>query len=314
MTDPFPPLPATRGQPRVTLGMPVYNGERFIEEALESLLAQTYENFELLISDNASTDRTTEICRDYASRDSRIRYRRNEKNLGFAINQNSVIQHATGEFFLLTHHDDVRLPTYLDRTIEVLDQDPGVVVCYTYTRDIDDHGEFLPRRDPELRLAAADPVDRFRDIIRMDHICEADFGLTRVAALRETHLHGDYADSDRVLLAELLLRGRFHRLPECLFHRRAHASQSTAIAPSRQSRTVWYNPAYKGGIIFPHFRQFNEYVSAIGRAPIGLGTRLSCYAAMMPWLGANRSRLISDLDAAGREIGRPLYRAVVRSR
>lgn len=294
--------------------MPVYNGVQFIEEALQSLLAQTYENFELLISDNASTDGTSEICRAYASRDDRIRYRRNEKNLGFAINQNSVIEHATGEFFLLTHHDDVRLPTYLERTIEVLDRDPSVVVCYTTTRDIDEHGAFLPRRDPDLRFDADDQADRFRDVIRMDHICEPDFGLTRVATLRETQLHGDYADSDRVLLAELLFRGRFYRIPECLFHRRAHANQSTAIAVSRQDRTVWYNPAYKNGIIFPHFRQFHEYLSAIGRARPALKTRLSCYAAMMSWIGTNRRRLINDLDFAGRELARPLYRAVVRPR
>jgi glycosyltransferase involved in cell wall biosynthesis len=294
--------------------MPVYNGEQFLVEAIESLLAQTYENFELLISDNASTDRTTEICRDYASRDARIRYRRNEKNLGFAINQNSVIENGNGEFFLLAHSDDVRLPTYLERTIEVLDKDPGVVVCYTTTRDIDEHGQFLPRVDPDLRFDAEEFGVRFRDVIRMDHICEADFGLTRLAALRETRLHGDYADSDRVMLAELLLRGRFHRLPECLFHRRAHAKQSTAIAPNRHSRTVWYNPAHKGGLIFPHFRQFREYVSAIGRAPVGLGTRLSCYAAMLGWIGTNRHRLAADLEIAGIEIARPVYRAILRPR
>lgn len=313
MTVPFPPLPSTRGRPRVSLGMPVYNGEEFIEEALASLLAQTYEDFELLISDNASTDRTGEICRDHASRDPRIRYRRNERNLGFAINQNSVIEHANGEFFLLTHHDDVRLPTYLERTIEVLDRDPGVVVCYTTTRDIDASGGFLPRRDPDLRVDADDHVARFRDIIRTDHICEADFGLTRVSALRETRLHGDYADSDRVLLAELLLRGRFHRLPECLFYRRAHANQSTAIAPNRQLRTVWYNPVHGDGIVLPHFRQLGEYLSAIGRAPIASGTRLSCYAAMCGWVGTNRKQLVGDIEFAGVELLRPLYNVVKRT-
>jgi glycosyltransferase involved in cell wall biosynthesis len=293
--------------------MPVYNGEQFIEEALTSLLAQTYQDFELLISDNASTDRTSEICRDYASRDSRIRYRRNDRNLGFAKNQNSVIEHANGEYFLLTHHDDVRLPTYLERTLEVLDGDPGVVVCYTTTRDIDARGQFLPRRDPELRVDSEDQVARFRDIIRMDHICEADFGLTRLSALRETRLHGDYADSDRVLLAELLLRGRFHRLSDCLFHRRAHANQSTAIAPNRQTRTVWYNPAHSGGIILPHFRQLGEYLSAIGRGPVRWRARLSCYAAMAGWIRTNRRRLLSDLEYAAVGLLRPLYHAVKRT-
>src|SRR5262245_64695053 len=105
----------TRAAPRVTLGMPVYNGEAFLEEALRSLLGQTFEDFELVISDNASTDRTRSICLDYAARDRRIRYDRNEVNLGFCRNQNYVIESCTREYFLLTHHDDIRAPHYLDR-------------------------------------------------------------------------------------------------------------------------------------------------------------------------------------------------------
>ena len=119
------------------MGMPVYNGEQFVEAALRALLAQTFGDFEVLISDNASTDRTGEICRDYAARDARIRYNRNEVNLGFCRNQNSVYRRARGAYFLLTHHDDIRSPDYLERTVAVLDADPTVVVCYTQTRDID---------------------------------------------------------------------------------------------------------------------------------------------------------------------------------
>jgi glycosyltransferase involved in cell wall biosynthesis len=293
--------------------MPVYNGEQYLEEALRSLVSQTFEDFELRISDNASTDRTSTICRDFATADARIRYKRNAENVGFARNQNLVMEDAIGDYFLMTHSDDVRLSTYLERTIPILDEDPGIMVCYTTTRDIDEHGAFLPRKEPDLHYDSEDRGERFRDIIRMDHLCEPIFGLTRISALRQTRLHGDYADSDRVLLAELILRGRFVRLPECLFHRRAHASQSTAIAPSRQSRTVWYNPAYKDTLIFPHFRQFREYVAAIGRAPVSWSTRASCYAAMTRWLRANRRRLIGDVDYAGREIARPLYYAMTRS-
>jgi glycosyltransferase involved in cell wall biosynthesis len=292
--------------------MPVFNGERYLEEALRSLLAQTFEDFELLVSDNASTDRTRAICLDYASRDARIRYWCNASNIGFVRNQNSVVMDARGEYFLLTHHDDVRLPTYLERTIEVLDADLGVTVCYTVTRDIDEHGRFLPRQDPELRLDSDDPRERFREVIRMNHICEADFGLTRLDALRQTGLHGAYADSDRVLLAELLLRGRFHRIPECLFLRRAHAEQSTAMASDRQGRTVWFDPAARGRLVFPHFRQFREYLAVIDRAPVGMSTRMSCYAAMARWLGTNRRRLVGDVEFAGRHLLRPLKHAVMR--
>lgn len=297
--------------PRVSMGMPVYNGDAYLEQAIQSLLRQTFEDFELVISDNASTDRTGTICLDYASTDRRIRYTRNDANIGFCRNQNRVIQMTTGQYFLLTHHDDIRSPDYLSRTIEVLDADESIVVCYTKTRDIDKDGQPLPRQDPDLRLHCDDLRTRFRDIIRMDHLCEPDFGLTRKDTLRVTHLHGDYADSDRVLLAELVLRGRFHCIPEYLFFRRAHALQSTAIAPNRQSRTVWFNPDKKGKFLFPHYRQFREYISAIQRAPIDRRDRAWCLAEMLRWAMTNRRRLLNDLDFAFRQAFRLLYHNLI---
>lgn len=299
--------------PKVTMGMPVFNGEPFVEAALRSLLAQSFKDFELIISDNASTDRTGEICRDYASADRRIRYTRNDVNVGFCRNQNSVYTRAIGRYFLLTHHDDIRSPQYLARTVEVLDADPSITVCYTLTRDIDERGRPLPRQDPPLRLDSMDLRERFRDVIRMDHVCEPDFGLTRMDVLRTTRLHGDYADSDRVLIAELILHGRFHRIPEYLFFRRAHAAQSTAIAPDRQSRTVWFDPhKHKGKLVFPHFREFREYLSAIYRAPISARDRAWCLIEMFRWLGANRRRLKGDLNHVGRKLLRPIYYTLVR--
>jgi glycosyltransferase involved in cell wall biosynthesis len=300
------PLPG----PKVTIGMPVYNGERFVEEALQSLLGQTFGDFELIVSDNASTDRTGSICRDYAARDPRIHYICNKTNVGFCRNQNRVYQLARGEYFLLAHHDDLRSRVYLEQTLQVMESDHSIVVCYTKTRDIDECGRPLPRQDPPLRLASSDLRERFRDVIRMDHICEPDFGLMRLDVLRETRLHGDYADSDRVLLAELLLRGRFYCIPEFLFFRRAHAGQSTAIAQDRQSRTIWFNPEKKGQLVFPHFRQLREYLYAIHRAPADWRQRLWCCAEMGTWVGVNRRRLAGDLDYAFRQTFRPAWRAL----
>ena len=239
--------------------MPVFNGEPILETALRSLLSQTFPDFELIISNNASTDRTNEICRDYASQDPRIRYYSNEVNVGFCRNQNRVYELSRGQYFLLAHSDDIRAPQYLERTISVLDCDPSVVVCYSKTMDIDASDKMLPRVDPVLLFDSLQLRERFRDIIRMDHICEPGFGLTRTNILKKTTLHGDYADFNRVLLAELALYGRFHKLPDYLFFRRAHALQSTAIAPNRQARTVWFNPMYKDKLVFPHFREFKEY-------------------------------------------------------
>ena len=118
-------------KPRVTIGMPVYNGAALVGAALESILAQTLTDFELIISDNASTDATAEVCRSYAAKDRRIRYYRNEKNLGAAPNFNRVVELATNgvPYFKWAAHDDVIAPTFLEKCARVLDAAPQSVVA-----------------------------------------------------------------------------------------------------------------------------------------------------------------------------------------
>jgi hypothetical protein len=246
--------------------------------------------------------------------DRRIRYMRNDVNVGFSQNQNNVMRMAKGVYFLLTHHDDIRSIDYLEKTVPVLDADKAITICYTKTRDIDEQGNALPRVDPPLRWDSAFLRERFRDVIRMDHICEPDFGLTRMDVLHVTGLLGDYADSDRVLLAELCLHGPFHCVPEYLFFRRAHAAQSTSVAADRQSRSVWFNPAKRGKFICPHFRQFREYLGVISRTPIRWADKAWCAFEMVRWLATNRRRLGSDIRYACVQALRPVYRTIVPHR
>ena len=93
--------------PMITVGMPVYNGDKYIEQAIESILSQTFGDFEFLISDNASTDRTREICLDYAVSDSRIHYLRNDVNLGAARNYNRLFEIGSAPYFRWMNADDV---------------------------------------------------------------------------------------------------------------------------------------------------------------------------------------------------------------
>lgn len=296
--------------PLVSMGMPVYNGEPFLEEALRSLLSQTVDDFELIISDNASEDRTKEICMDFAKMDERILYHRNDSNIGLCRNENAVIEASRGKYFLLTHDDDIRGPEYLDRTLKVMESDSSITVCYTATQDIDATGRFLARQDPPLKFDSAIPHIRFREAIRMDHICEPDFGLMRLDVLRKTSLHGPYSDSDRVLLAELLLHGPFYRIPSKLFYRRVHENQSTAIAPNRQARTILYDPSRAGTLIFPFFRQLFEYFAAVNRSPINALEAMRCRRELLGWMRANRDKLFSDIRYAAFQKLRPVYRAL----
>ncbi len=126
--------------PRLSVGLPVLNGEHFIAESLEALLGQSYTNFELIIADNASTDDTGDICRKYAKDDSRIRYHRHPQNIGLAPNHNFVVQEARGELFKWAANDDLYASTLLARCVEALDEYPDVVLAHSWTAKINSAG------------------------------------------------------------------------------------------------------------------------------------------------------------------------------
>jgi len=309
------------GKPRVSVGIPVYNGEDFLSFALDSVLAQTFRDFELLICDNASTDRTPQICLAYASREARIRYFRNEKNLGIAMNQNRLSRLATGEYFAWVAHDDGCAPEYLARCVEILDQNPDVVVCYSKTQDIGEDGLPIGRDNPHRvnevpsEKLASDSLflrQRFHDLIQLNHQCEPDYGLIRMEVLKKTGLHGRYADSDRVLLAELALHGRFHYVREPLFLHREHTHRSVHAYPSRQRRTVLMDPTQEGKIVLPYWREFFEFLRCIGRAPISRRVRMSCYSEMLGWLKDYRLKLLSDVKVALQDTARKILPGAVQ--
>jgi glycosyltransferase involved in cell wall biosynthesis len=93
--------------PRLSIGLPVYDGENYLAESLDALLGQSYEDFELIISDNASTDGTADIRRRYQKQDLRIRHIRQPRNFGLAPNHNFVFEQARGELFKRAPHNDL---------------------------------------------------------------------------------------------------------------------------------------------------------------------------------------------------------------
>lgn len=129
---------------RLTIGLPVYNGEEFLAESLECLLGQTFGEFILIICDNASTDRTREICRDYAARDPRIRVFRNDVNIGAVGNFNLALDLASTALFKWVAHDDLYKPEYLSSCLRLLDDNPEAVLAHSATAFIDESGELFP--------------------------------------------------------------------------------------------------------------------------------------------------------------------------
>lgn len=284
--------------PRVSLGMPVYNGERFLEETLDALLAQTFKDFEVIISDNASTDRTQTICRSYMAKDARIRYFRNETNLGAAKNYNRVFELSSGDYFKWAAADDLCAPEYLAKCVAVLDQHPEVILCYPKTTIIDAHGNILKPYEDGLDLRQPRVRDRYWQANHRRGECNAVFGVIRSSILRNTSLIGSYIASDRVLLTELALYGQFYELPDHLFFRRQHP-QASSSNRSIESVQEFFDPKTKGKICLYNWQHVFQHLATIKRAPLQPVEK-----AQLVWI------ILYRAIAGRRRLGREIWRAL----
>jgi glycosyltransferase involved in cell wall biosynthesis len=280
-----------RNGPKVSVGMPVFNGERYIREAIESILSQSFEQFELVISDNASTDGTPEICQDYAARDGRIRYVRHPENAGVIKNFNAAFDLSTGEYFKWAASDDVCGRDYLLRAVAVLDNDPSIVLVWGRTVGIDENGSRVPMRyeisdlNSSISVYSPDPAVRFRRLLRNIWWVDGPFyGVIRSSALRDTRwVHPPHHSGDQILLSELSLKGRFYEIPEELFFSRVHKGKTSHAHRSLRDRVALVDQRDPGSGAIASLRAMRAYprriwmyASAIAWAPIPVATKLRC--------------------------------------
>lgn len=281
--------------PRVSIGLAVRNGERYLDEAIQSILAQTFTDLELIISDNASDDRTADICQHYAQQDARIRYSRNATNIGGANNENLTFRLARGEYFRWAAHDDVLAPTLIEKCVSVLDAQPDIVVCYSGIIAIDENGKQL-RATRRNNAAAARPSERFAQIASSRDFCEETYGLMRAAVLGQTQLQKNYTASDRTLMAEISLYGRFCEIPEFLFYKRFHPANTYV---DWRARMAWFDTDFQGSIVFPFWMQLLDYCATLRRVNLSKSEKLRCYLFMAWWLVLYGKNLTKDLLVAG---------------
>lgn len=291
--------------PKISIGLPVYNGERYLSEAISSILNQTYKNFELIISDNASTDSTKEICESFSKKDKRIKYYRAEHNKGAAWNFNNTFHFSSGEYFKWAAHDDIIAPDFLHRCTQIMDEDPSIVLCHSEIQIIDDNSEVIKGHQHSSEninqylknIGRYEPHLRFNDLIQYAHPCIEIFGLLRRDILSRSPLIAGYIGSDRNLLAELALRGRFYRIPELLFYSRMHDDRSIKIE-NKISLRRWFNPKDKSTVVFPSWKNGYEYLKTIKRAPISLKQKLNCCFHLFRWAYTYRRRFFYDVKLA----------------
>ena len=253
---------------KVSVALPVYNGENFIESTIKSILAQYYNDLELIITDNRSTDRTKEICLDLAQTDPRIRYVENPKNLGAAPNYNAGYQLARGQYLKWSAHDDLISPNFISSTLAALENDPGASLAFGRTICIDPDGTEFPGDDHNETQAIleGEPHVRFHRAIMESGTCFPIFGLFRMSTLRKSTLHRSYYGSDRALIAETALLGRCLLVEEAIFYNREHSDRSIRIDDLAERRR-WQDTSASRAAVMEHVNLLRHLFEIAMRHP-----------------------------------------------
>ena len=265
------------GSPLITIGLPVYNSERYVRQSLDSLLAQTYSNVVLVISDNASTDGTAQICKEYAAADSRVKYYRNDVNIGNPRNFNRVFELTTTRYLKWSTADDFWGPTFLERALDIMERDSTIALCYPQAVLVDADGANPTNYDDVLHLVQEDPADRFLMLIDRIRLAHQHLGLIRMSHLRQTHLLGTHVGSDINLLAELTLYGKFFELPDRLFFRRFHEDSGSWKRGDPEHDAKRYHPAGAGRATLRRWRSHLRFFSAVSCSPLPLKSKMRIY-------------------------------------
>ncbi|MEM1283673.1 MAG: glycosyltransferase [Chlamydiota bacterium] len=288
-------------RPKVSIGVPVYNGENFIGEAIESFLSQSFDDFELIISDNASIDSTEAICKYYQTRDGRIKYSRNSKNLGAARNYNKVFTLSSGKYFKWAAHDDICHQRFLECCVNTLDKDDSVVLAYTEYNYINEEGdEILSRKRSVADFSSEVVWKRFRGLIGENGFAPI-FGLIRSEVLMKTPLLGSFPMHDYILLADLSLYGKFYCIPDLLFSLRRHPScfGKAVWNPHRPGDSVaWFDTLKSGSVSLPYWRRTYEHFSSCTKAELTFLERFLCFMIITNWAANHGKELAKDLAFA----------------
>jgi glycosyltransferase involved in cell wall biosynthesis len=214
-------------EPLLTICVPVFNGERFLAQCLDSLLSQTFRNYVLVIRDNASTDSTAEICQRYVQADSRVRYHRNQVNIGMYGNITLLLRSAQTRYVKLATADDYWSPTMLGDALVKMESDLSLVLCYPKMVQVDQDGHELNRYEKSIELMDIDPIVRFKRVLNELGLVYQLMGVIRTSAIRSTLPFMNQPGADCVYLAELSLYGKMLELPEYQYFRRFHEESSS---------------------------------------------------------------------------------------
>lgn len=299
---------------RLTFGIPVYNGERYLGAALDSVRQQDLEDIRIVISDNGSTDGTEEICRAAAREDPRIDYRRYNQNSGGIWNYANVLALAETELFSWMAADDIKLPTFASASIAALDAG-GSEFAFSCprTRIIDGEGTiYEDLNDDRMNLDAPTAHERIRNLLRAQ-ASHPMYGVIRMDALRRTRGITSVLGDDMVLLVELLCVGKMALAPEKVFLQRRHDSQ---VSVQGVSSTSWFAPGQKANRSFAETRTNIELYRGIAHSTLPRREKLRSWGVLGPaWVFPRWRAVVRDIaNALGMQPGAGRLRAQRASR
>lgn len=282
----------------VSIGLPVFNAGRYLRSALDATLGQTFDDFELIISDNASTDDTPAICEEYARTDSRIRLLRQPQNCGVNANHLNVFRDAQGEYFRWASADDVPAVELLEHAVGTMRENQGLVAYVPDTVNIDAAGRRLRRLPRTLDLRSNRAYERAEAVLTRGYQMVFPQGLMRRSTLIETSCNWNYFGWDFILLFELALRGHLSNIEGPLLRRRVH-DESAALATRKVSEVrKWVDPTIGSRILLPHWRWTSERFRSVLRAPIPQAERARVMGLVLRHTWWTRRSLGRDLVMA----------------
>ena len=278
--------------PLVSIGLPVFNGERFLTACLDSLRAQTYANLEIIISDNASTDGTLDICERYARMDSRIRVLHSPQNLGSAWNHNRVRQIASGKYFKWCGADDVIAQEFVQACVEVLETTEDAVLAFPLSIVIDDTGREIDRTRDQLPLSSPDVVVRFSALLCSWPATQNPYyGVVRRTAMERVRPLGSFLANDRCVVAELSLLGRFLQVQRYLMFRRKHVEHQRRTRVLEQRLLI---PQDDRDFRAREWNVLRENLRSVARASLDAATKQRLTVATMSWVFTRRMDFVSE--------------------
>lgn len=259
----------------ISIGLPVYNGERFLRTKLDSILSQTYENFELIVSNNGSTDKTHEICNEYELKDNRIKYFSHEKNNDAFWNYNFVLNQASCDYFMWTSVDDVLLPTFIEKNLNILEKNKTCVASISKieTYESENDGKLFNPTD----LKHYESVKKIRNKIRPRSVfsitgnfdkksrlylkkssCYVFYSIFKTDVIKKSFFYDPFLGDDWAIFLNVLKYGDLLVTDEILMYQYEHGLSGRGMISVVK---LYYHGI---NIFFPWFRLTNWCIKNLG--------------------------------------------------